>query len=153
LNAAHVYGNATQHTVTLTVNDETGKNPAVQQFKVQVNDVAPTITTNAPSNSLNEGSTLSTGTIVFTDPTFAESDPKYVPTFSYTINWGDGTSSSGQIAAASIQVGAPGVLTQGTLSLSHLYGVVGTYNATITITDAHGGAIIQPFQVIALDVL
>ena len=50
------------------------------------------------------------------------------------------------------QAGAVGVLTQGSFTLTHLYGVTGTYTATITIIDPQGGATPQSFQVIVHDV-
>ncbi len=40
--------------------------------------------------------------------------------FHYTINWGDGTTETGELPA-SVTDGSPGVATIGTLANSHLY--------------------------------
>ncbi len=152
VSATHVYGDAITHTASLTVTDNSGGSQTTQTFQVVVTDVAPTFTTTEATGTLNEGSVLPTGSIRFTDPTFAESKPSYTPSFTYTINWGDGSSQTLSIPASEIQQGSATVLTQGTIQLSHLYGVTGVYTATITITDAHMGSVKQSFVVNVLDV-
>lgn len=46
--------------------------------------------------------------------------------WTYQINWGDGTSSSGTLTA------------QGAIGPSHTYALPGSYTITVTVTDAHG---------------
>ena len=54
--------------------------------------------------------------------------------FTATINWGDGTTSSGNITASGSGFSVTG---------SHVYATVKTYNATITVTDIVDGTVSQ----------
>ena len=150
ISGSHTYGEPGTYTVTLTVTDNGGLTD-IRSFTLVVNDVAPSFTTTIAPGSLNEGSVLTTSTIGFSSPTFAVPALNYTPTFTYSINWGDG--SAIQTGSAPVtQAGAVGVLTEGSFNLSHLYGVTGVYQATITIIDPQGGASSQTFQVTAHDV-
>src|SRR5207249_4438404 len=48
--------------------------------------------------------------------------------WSYTISWGDGSSSSGSTPS------------QGTISASHTYLLLGSYTITVSVTDSHGAS-------------
>ena len=56
------------------------------------------------------------------------SDPDNDGPWSYTIDWGDGSSSSGSSSS------------QGSLTGSHNYLLPGTYRVTVTVTDNHGAS-------------
>ncbi|HYK12140.1 MAG TPA: PKD domain-containing protein [Gemmatimonadales bacterium] len=59
----------------------------------------------------------------FTDPDGAGDGP-----WAYTVNWGDGTSSTGTLSA------------QGAIGPGHTYVLPGAYTITVTVTDAHGAS-------------
>lgn len=85
----------------------------------------------------------------FTDAGFGapRATPPRSETFSYTINWGDGTPNS--TGTATIEtLGSAGVLTQGTFDGSHLYSREGTFRTTLTVTDDDGGSAQQQFDVV-----
>ncbi len=150
ISGSHTYGEPGTYTVTISVTDNGGLTD-VRTFTLVVNDVPPSFTTTIATGSLNEGSVLTTSTIGFSDPTFAVPALNYTPTFTYSINWGDG--SAVQTGSAPVtQAGSVGVATQGSFALTHLYGVTGTYTATITIIDPQGGSSQQSFQVVVHDV-
>jgi len=48
--------------------------------------------------------------------------------WNYSINWGDGSSSSGSLSA------------QGGIGPTHTYALPGAYSITVTVTDAHGAS-------------
>jgi hypothetical protein len=57
------------------------------------------------------------------------SDPDNDGPWSYTINWGDGSTSTGTSAS------------QGTISASHHYAnIISTRTVTVTVRDAHGAS-------------
>ena len=150
LGGTHVYGDAQTYTVTVTVFDHTGASGQIT-FQQVVNNVPPTMTTVVTVASVLEGSTVQTSAIGFSSPSFPVPTLGYTPTFTYTIDWGDSTPVQTGVAPVTL-LGSVGVATQGTFTLSHLYGVVGTYTATITITDSHGGQASQQFHETVIDV-
>ena len=146
IDATHIYGDAITHTATVTVTDLNGGSSASQTFQVVVNDVAPTLTTQPPDVIVAQGATLSLPSIGFTDPTFAEPNPSYTPSFTYTIDWGDGTPASTGTANID-QSGSAGVLTIGDFTGSHVYTAPNTYTVTISINDNEGQTTSETFTV------
>jgi PKD repeat protein len=145
---SHIYADNGVYTVTVTINDDDG-GMAVQTFEVTVNNVAPTLVV-PPNQVVNEGALLSIPNIgQFTDPGF--NNPLNVggevsETFTYSIDWGDGTPP--QSGPATIDVlGGPGVPTQGSFDGSHIYADNGVYTVTVTISDDDGGTTVQTFDV------
>lgn len=55
-------------------------------------------------------------------------DPDGDGPWTYAINWGDGTSSSGSLSA------------QGAIGPTHIYVLTGSYQITVTVTDSHGAS-------------
>jgi len=64
--------------------------------------------------------------LVYALPDASFSDPDNDGPWSYTIDWGDASSSSGTRS------------TQGALTRTHHYLLPGTYSITLTVTDNHG---------------
>ncbi len=100
-----------------------------------VSDVAPLV--HAGTNlTINSGGTAALAGVTFSDPGY--DTPGFPETYSAKINWGDNTSSVGQI---SLTEGAAGSPTTGTVSGSHVY----AYNpanpsptVTATVYDVNG---------------
>ncbi len=145
---SHTYADNGVYTVTVTVSDDDG-GVAQQTFNVTVNNVAPTLAV-APNQVVNEGSLLSVPNIgQFTDPGF--NNPLNVggevsETFTYAINWGDGTPTNSGPATIDL-FGKPGMPTQGSFDGSHIYADNGVYTVTVTISDDDGGTTSQTFEV------
>jgi PKD repeat protein len=76
----------------------------------------------------------------FTDAGFGESlaTPPSAETFTYSINWGDGTAPENGAASVEL-VGSAGQLTVGSFGGSHSYSTAGTYTITLSVRDDDGG--------------
>lgn len=139
VSGSHVFADNGTYVVSVTLADNGGAEH-VQTFQVVVANVAPTLTA-AADRGTNSGVTLDITNIgVFTDPGFdnPNATPPTVESFTYQINWGDGTAIDS--GAATIDVpGSAGVLTQGSFDGSHLYAVPGEYTVTVTVIDDDGG--------------
>jgi hypothetical protein len=93
---------------------------------VTVNNSTTTITsiTTSPSTVTEGGQVNLTGH--FTDPAILD-------THTATVNWGDGTQSTGTVTE-------PGSSGTGQVTASHYYAETGTYTITLTVTPSHGSA-------------
>lgn len=117
----HVYADSGSYTTTVVVADSAASTPRVTAV-VSVANVAPTVLS-----------------IAFTPPTVVErdtvsaavtfADPGASDTFTLTISWGDGASSSVALAAGA---------TSG--SATHAYQNAGPFVVTATVTDSDNGA-------------
>ncbi len=119
-NPSHTYGAGGTATVTLIVTDNQGA----------TNTVSHTVTVTAPNTApvVNAGpnQTVVVGLLYTLSASF--SDPDNGP-WTYTINWGDGSSSSGSLS------------TQGTFYAGHTYVVPLTqHTVTVTVTDSLGAS-------------
>ena len=132
----------------------------VKTFHVIVSNVAPTLMVVGPQ-TINEGSLLSiTDLGMFTDPGFDNPlnthDPsnggQVAETFTYSINWDDGTSAD--TGSATIDTpGGVGKLTAGSFDGSHTYADNGDYTVKVTVTDDDGGVSdVKTFHVIVSNV-
>lgn len=146
--SSHAYADDGVYTVTVTVTDDDGGEDQ-QTFAVTVTNVAPTLTV-AANQTVNEGAMLIVTDIgVLTDPGFANpSNPgtERQETFTYRINWGDGTADSTGLATID-RVGSNGTLTSASFDGSHTYADNGTYAVMVTVTDDNGGTANQSLQV------
>ncbi|UJP01066.1 MAG: PKD domain-containing protein, partial [Nitrosomonas sp.] len=109
----HFVDGSANDLINITVADG-ADDSATQQFTVNVNDVAPTIAlSGAPS--VNEGSnyTLHLGAVT---------DPGSDTVSSYTVNWGDGISTTYASAG----------------DVAHVYSAVGNHTITVDLTDEDG---------------
>ncbi len=114
-----------------------------------MNNVAPTLTP-APNQTVNEGSLLSITNIgQFTDPGF--DNPLNVggetsETFTYAINWGDGTPVNNGVAHDR-RARLDRHTHAGSFDGSHTYADNGVYTVTVTVSDDDGGVTSATFQV------
>ena len=114
--ATHAYAVGGTYSVTLTVSDAGGSSSKTQT-------VAPN---SPPTVNAGPNATVVVGLGYTESATF--SDPDNDGPWSYTIAWGDGTSSSGTTAS------------QGTISGTHSYLLMGQYTITVTVTDSRGAS-------------
>jgi len=146
----HTYADNGVYTVTVTVFDDDG-GERQQTFEVTVLNVAPSLGPIA-HRTINEGSLLSiTNLGTLTDPGFNNPDNAIVggeleETFTYTINWGDGTSTDAGEATVDL-VGSPGVLTAASFAGAHTYADDALYTVTVTVLDDDDGHHVQTFLV------
>jgi len=167
----HTYADNGEYTVTVMLRDDDG-GVGVEKFLVTVNNVAPTLHLSSEvvklgdaGNELLEGDTVTIHLLgTFTDPGF--NNPLNRPdlgnggerqeTFTYSIDWGDGTVQEYRIPASTLS-GRPGVETTGTLidaPIHHHYldndidGVYDSkYHVKVTLKDDDGGETSEVFEV------
>ncbi|MFN7805549.1 MAG: M10 family metallopeptidase C-terminal domain-containing protein, partial [Planctomycetaceae bacterium] len=115
----HRYVDNGTYTVTLRLTDQI--TTLSDSFVATVSNAAPAVGTIAGLAAAVRGQTLNYS-LPFSDAGTAD-------THSASINWGDGTSSTGSFTAAA------GV---GTIAGAHVYAATGTYTITVTVTDDDG---------------
>ncbi|MBX3400769.1 MAG: PKD domain-containing protein [Gemmataceae bacterium] len=150
LNASHTFADDGVYTVTLRINDDDG-GTTTQSFTVTVTNVAPTVAV-AANQTIAEGSKLSiSGIGSFSDPGFDNANKGTVESFTYSVNWGDGTApTTGSVT--NVIAGTVGTPTTGSFDSAHTYADDGMYTVTVTITDDNGGATAKNFQVVVTNV-
>ena len=116
---------------------------------VNVTNVAPKLS--APSNqNAVQGISLALPRLgQFSDPGFGapQASPPQAESFSYTINWGDGTAVETGTAIVE-SLGSAGVETKGFFGGNHVYALQGNYTATIAVIDDDGDSSQQQFTVL-----
>ena len=113
---SHTYGAGGTYSVTLSVTDAGGTSTKTQSMTVTPPNTAPTVSAGPDQTDL-------TGLLYTESATF--SDPDNGP-WTYSIEWGDGSSLTG--AASS----------QGTISAAHRYLLFGSYTIRVIVTDSLG---------------
>lgn len=123
VSGSHPYAEEGSFTATVTITDKDGSgNNATVHDKATVADAALKATGVKPSLS----GTTASGTVA----TFTDADPKgAVSDYTASINWGDGTTTTGTVSK-----GTSGFKVSG----SHNYGKSGTFTIKTTIKDAGG---------------
>src|SRR5438067_2252525 len=117
---SHTYVDNGNYTVTLTVSDGSLTNAATTT--AVITNLLPAVgPISAPVDPVEVGTPV-TASASFTDPGLLD-------THTASIDWGDGTSSTGLVS---------GVDGSGSASGSHAYTVAGVYLVTLTVTDKHG---------------
>jgi len=121
-NASHTYAAGGTYTVTLQVTDNQGA----------TNSTSKNITVSQPNSApvVNAGpdETAVTGLLYSTSVSFTDANNN--GPWSYTINWGDGSTSTGTRTA------------QGSFTVSHTYVILlpRSFTVTLTVTDAAGAS-------------
>jgi len=122
VSGSHAYAEEGTYTAQATLSDDDGGNSGIAAFSVDVADPAVSATGGYAFTAV-EGATAAAQTVAtFTDP----GGPEPIVDYSATIDWGDGSSSSGAISFDT----ASGIFT---VSASHLYGAEGSDTVTVTI--------------------
>ncbi|MBA3481413.1 MAG: hypothetical protein H0T51_06320, partial [Pirellulales bacterium] len=151
--ASHTYADDGAYTVKVKILDDDG-GVGTATATVNVANLAPTLTV-VGNPTVSEGSQLSLTNIgSFTDPGFDNLlnvlDPvnggEKLETFTYTINWGDGTANSAGSATIDVMVGV-GTPTSGSFDGQHTYADDGVYTVAVTVFDDDGGQDQRTFQV------
>jgi hypothetical protein len=124
ISASHTYVNdrSTPYTVTVTVVDGSGQSVS-SSFFVTVANLAPTVRINTPGG----GSNLRWKTSYPFTATF--SDPGTADTHTCTIDWGDGTTSTGSVSESG---------GSGTCTGQHIWSSQGSFTITVTVRDSSG---------------
>jgi large repetitive protein len=112
----HVYEAAGSFSVALTVEDSKGNSGAPVKHAVRISADKPTAKFSVKPSSAFAGTTVN-----FSGAASADSDGDAI--VSYRWDFGDGSTQTTSVAAA-----------------SHVYGAVGTFTATLTVVDSHGNA-------------
>lgn len=146
----HTYADGPRgHLIQATASDEDGAFDA-NAVPVAVNNLAPSVDFTGSSLNLDaSGQPISfsgvRGQTLTFDGAFSDAgfdnpagSPPTQETFTYSINWGDGTA-TGELAATLDVVGSPGVATAGSFAASHVYAEAGEYLVTVTVKDDDGG--------------
>ncbi|MBI1298435.1 DUF11 domain-containing protein [bacterium] len=141
----HTYADNGGYTVVITMTDSDGNAGSFSQL-VTVQNVAPTVTARAPiTTGVQEGmSTTVNNMVTFSDPGFSAFST--TETFTYTIDWGDG-SAPVTGAVTGVVNGSAGTPTTGALSSAHTYADNGVYTVTVTIADDDGGSTSATFTI------
>ena len=119
-NPSYSYAAGGSYTVTLTVTDNQGATGSTSQT------VTVTQPNQPPSVSAGSDQTVLLGLLYTLSASF--SDPDNDGPWSYTIDWGDGSSSSSSLSS------------QGTFTAQHNYLLIGSYTIRVTLTDSHGAS-------------
>jgi PKD repeat protein len=146
---SHTYADDGVYTVTVTVTDDDGGSDT-ETFQVTVANANPTLAV-VGNQGVAEGASLALpGLATLTDPGFDNplnplAGGELAETFTYTVNWGDGTATEAGVPASS--TGSPGVPTAGSFGGSHTYADDGVYTVTVTVADDDGGSDTETFTV------
>lgn len=133
----HAYADNGTYTVTIVLADDDG-GIDTREFTVVVNNLAPSLTL-AGDQTGKEGTLLVIEDLArFLDAGFDNPAAGSEETFSYTIDWGDGS----PLVVGSIgDTGRNSGPSAGAFSGSHIYLDDGTYTVTVTLTDDDGGQV------------
>ena len=122
-NPSHTYAAGGTYTVTLTVTDNQG---ATDNVSHTVTVTAPPPPTQPPVVNAGSDETVLVGALYSLTASF--SDPDHDGPWTYTIDWGDGSSTSGSTSG------------EGSIGASHSYLTLlpASYTVTVTVVDSHG---------------
>jgi PKD repeat protein len=154
ISASHEYADNGIYTIRVTiVDDDCGV--GTQTVPITVTNVAPTLTV-LPHQTLDVGRHVSLADLGrFTDPGFDNpANPLFTPpgsreTFTYSIDWGDGSAFDLGNATIDAMGRPPGIPTVGSFDGSHIYTVAGSYTVTVTVSDDDGGSDTETFALTA----
>lgn len=153
VNASHVFADNGVYTPTITLVGSGGG-------RVTISSPAIRITNELPSLEVSEGLEVVEGQAFdvvdigsISDPGYRNtaSAPRTEETFTYSINWGDGSNSSGQAT-----IDRTGNSTRDTLASfdgGHTYDSAGLKTVEVTVTDDDGGTVRRTFTINVLETL
>jgi Ca2+-binding RTX toxin-like protein len=144
--AEHVYADNGTYAIGVTTADDEDESDSASA-SATVSNVAPTVALAGSSLNLDaEGNPIPLSGVrgqaldfsgSFSDPGF-NNLPLSSESFSYRIDYGDGTVTPWQPAAVNV-VGSPGAPTTGAFAGSHRYANAGQYPITVQVRDDDGG--------------
>jgi large repetitive protein len=123
ITGAHTYATAGNRQVTITASDSSNNN-ASATATATVTD--PSFSPSGTTFSATEGQAFNAAVGGFSDPT----GPGTAGQYSATINWGDGTSSTGTVTLASADTF--------NVTGSHTYTSVGSFSASAVVSEVNG---------------
>jgi len=133
---SHRYADNGTYELTMTISDGDGGS-STQTLEVVVANVEPSLEP-ALAQIVAEGAELRLVTLVsILDPGFDDMVASTEETFTFTIDWGDGSESDSGTATIDA-VGSPGVETAASVGGAHTYADDGEYTVTITVEDDDG---------------
>ena len=146
--AAHTYADNGVYTIRVVVIDDDGGRDtgSLQAF---VSNVDPTVSAVGDQVAIEGEELVVPNIATISDPGFVNPAIENVETFSYSIDWGDGTAEAG--SATIDQVGRAGQPTLASLDGSHTYAEQGTYTVVITVVDDDGGTDTDQFDVVVVN--
>ncbi len=130
VSGTHTYAVHGTDTVTVTVTDSLGQQGT---GTLTVHDIPPSVAAGS-NQTVNQGRPVDVAA-TFRDPGYEAGAT--AASYTGTIEWGDGTTSTG---AVTITPGGPGAATTGSISGSHIYADQGVYTVTVLAGDDGGGA-------------
>jgi hypothetical protein len=149
VDAEHRYADDGVYPVEVILNGSIAGEVVHLVSEATITNVAPTLTV-VGSQTVTAGQTLNITNIgELTDPGFANdlSDPATAETFTYTINWGDGSEVEEGIASIDSQGNATGALTNASFDAAHTYDTAGVKTVAVVVTDDDGGSAAKTFTV------
>jgi hypothetical protein len=122
------------------------------QFGEVTQSLTTTVANTPPTLSVSSSRTIQLGDEInivnlgrITDPGFSSAAAGTTESFTYSINWGDGTTDTGD--ARTDANGSAGTATRASFGGSHVYTAAGSYTVTVTARDDDGGATTETFNV------
>lgn len=149
VSASHPYpDNGTYDAEVVLTGSQFGE--AVYPLQFEIDNANPTISEASIGNVIvGQSARLQ---VEVSDPGYASptSDPPSTETFTFTVDWKDGTpNGSGNVTIT--QAGNASRPTIASLDLQHTYDEPGTYDIAVTIEDDDGGSVSQNVRVVVLD--
>lgn len=130
--ALNIYDGPASYNVQVRVNDGDGGVTDSAPVSLTLNNASPALTFSGPTASLR--GTTATYTMSVTDPSPSDA----IATFTFTVDWGDGT-------PLAVFTGGNG------LQLSHAFNSAGPFVVSITATDVNGGVSLPATRGVQVD--
>jgi len=147
----HVYADNGNYTISIT-----GGGSPVGQFAdsstVSITNALPSLIIVGNQTVTREQRLSITDIGRISDPGFANNSatPATAETFTYTINWGDGSAVETGVATID-RIGSPTSTTLASFDGAHVYTTAGTFTVTVQVSDDDGGPAQSSFQVVVAE--
>ncbi|TWT50303.1 hypothetical protein Pla22_30440 [Rubripirellula amarantea] len=148
INQTHVYADDGQYLVTVVLRGSTSGTLTHEIRTVNVTNVAPSLTS-VGNQTVEVGKAITLDPIgTITDPGFStpNGDPASEETFSYSIDWGDGTIDDGN-ATVTTNGKADGTLTSAKFKGTHVYETTGVKTVKLRVFDDNQGSDEKTFTI------